>query len=135
MRLERHDDDLDKTNDDPEGTLGHLPSTRREGAASLSLDGLVKNAETLQLLPNRSQCPPLPSPHTHPTHHSPTPLPLVPRPQQLQSGGCPKTPSHPYCFSPPGTLYAPRRTGHKGREDLRLLHLQVRGRVCIHPGS
>ena len=101
--------ELGETSETIEGTVGHLPSTRREGVASLSLDGLVKNAETLQLLP------------THPRLYTLT------WPQQLQLGGCPKTPFHPDCFPPPSTLYAPRRTGHKGREDLRLLHLQARG--------
>ena len=39
--------------------VGHRPSTRREGIASLSLDGLVRNADTLQSLPDRSHCPPV----------------------------------------------------------------------------
>jgi hypothetical protein len=38
--------------------VGHRPSTRREGIASLNLDGLVRNADTLQSLPDRSHCPP-----------------------------------------------------------------------------
>ena len=38
--------------------MGHRPSTRREGIASLSLDGLVRNADTLQSLPDRPHCHP-----------------------------------------------------------------------------
>ena len=39
--------------------VGHRPSTRREGIASLSLDGLVRNADTLQSLPDRPHCHPV----------------------------------------------------------------------------
>ena len=88
--------------------MGHLPSTRREGVASLSLDGLVKNAETLQLLPNRSQCPP-------PPPHPPFPLPpLIPRPQQLQSGGRPKTLSTPIAFHHQARFTLPAALTTKG---------------------
>ena len=125
IRLER-DDDLDTTNARRQTRLpgGHCGVIRKEGVASLSLKGLVKNAETLQLLPNRSHCLPLP-------RHSPLP----PRTKALTVAirWTSQDPFHPYRFSPPGTSYAPRCTDHKGREDLRLLHLPIRRRILIHP--
>ena len=55
VRPER-DGDLDRTDDDFESKVGHQPSTRRKGVASLNLDGLLKNAETLQLLSDKPHC-------------------------------------------------------------------------------
>ena len=126
IRIER-DDDLDTTDARRPTRLpgGHCGVIRKEGVASLSLKGLVKNAETLQLLPNRSHCLPLP-------RHPPS-LPSHQGPNSCNQADVPRHYVHPYRFSPPGTLYAPRGTDHKGREDLRLLHLQVRGRILIHP--
>ena len=77
IRLVR-DDDLDTTDARRQTRLpgGHHGVIRKEGVASLSLKGLVKNAETLQLLPNRSRCLPLhdippPTSTTTPSHQGP----------------------------------------------------------------
>ena len=77
VRPER-DGDLDRTDDDLESKVGHQPSTRRKGVASLNLDGLLKNAETLQLLSDRSHC----------SAHFPTPPPKPLTPSNQGPNSC-----------------------------------------------
>ena len=108
IRIER-DDDLDTTDARRQTRLpgGHCGVIRKEGVASLSLKGLVKNAETLQLLPNRSHCLPLP-------RHSPRPLPSHQGPNSCNQAGVPRHLSTPIAFHHQARFTLPAALTTKG---------------------
>ena len=111
-------DDLDKTDCGP-------PAIHPKGRCCIAQPRWAGEERGNLATPSRQVPLTLPLPNPRPPPHTKAPTVAIKRTSQ--------DPFHPYRFSPPGTLYAPRRTGHKGREDLRLLHLQARRRILIHP--